>query len=97
MSYLRTWGILALLAAAFIFLQYRLWFEAGGVRDLMQLRQTLAAQEAINQRLQKANDDLLFQVKRLQHSDDAIESRARNELGMIKKDETFYQVVKKSP
>lgn len=93
----RTWGLLTVLTVGLVFLQYRLWFEAGGIRDLMQLKRTLVAQEKVNDKLKKGNDELLFQVQRLQHSDDSIESRARNELGMIKKDETFYQVVKKSP
>jgi cell division protein FtsB len=93
----RTIGLFALLAAGFLFLQYRLWFEPGGVRDFLQLKQTLAKQTQVNERLKKGNDELLFQVQRLQHSNDSIESRARNELGMIKKDETFYQVVKRSP
>lgn len=93
----RTWCLLAALTAGLIFLQYRLWFESGGIRDLMKLKQTLAEQQGVSDKLKKGNDELLFQVQRLQHSNDSIESRARNELGMIKKDETFYQVVRKSP
>jgi cell division protein FtsB len=84
----------AVLFAVLFFLQYRLWFEADGVRDMLQLKKSLAAQAQENEKLKKLNDDLLFQVQRLQNSKDAAESRARNELGMIKKDETFYQIVK---
>jgi cell division protein FtsB len=84
---------IVLLFALTIF-QYRLWFESGGVRDLLKLKKTLALQETENMKLQKRNNELMFQIDRLKHSQDAEEARARNELGMIKKGETFYQVVK---
>ncbi len=83
-----------LLLSVLIFLQYRLWFEQGGMKDLAQLKKNLVLQMKENENLKKRNDELLFQIERLQNSQDAAESRARNELGMIKKGETFYQVVK---
>lgn len=46
----------------------------------------------MTQAISLRNDQLLFQIKRLKQTD-AAEARARNELGMIKKDETFYQIV----
>ena len=84
---------LVLLGVLF-FLQYRLWFEAGGIRDMIRLRKELAIQTKETELLKKHNEELLFQVARLQNSKDAVESRARNELGMIKKGETFYQIIK---
>ena len=54
----------------------------------------LAEQAQQNERLKKDNDELIFQIQRIQSSQDAAESRARSELGMVKKGETFYQVVK---
>ncbi|RDI39845.1 septum formation initiator family protein [Aquicella lusitana] len=89
------WNILfATLTILLIFLQYRLWFESGGIRDMLRLRQTLASQTMENEKLKKRNEELLFQIQRLQNSKDATESRARNELGMIKKGEKFYQIIK---
>ena len=82
------------LVMALIFLQYRLWFESGGIRDMIKLRKALAKQTEENGVLKKNNEALLFQIQRLKESKDGTESRARNELGMIKKDETFYQIVK---
>ena len=82
------------LFGAFLFLQYHLWFESDGIKDMVILKQTLAQQASENDKLKKRNEALLFQIQRLQNSQDAPESRARNELGMIKKDETFYQIVK---
>ncbi|MBX3709790.1 MAG: septum formation initiator family protein [Gammaproteobacteria bacterium] len=81
------------LLGVLLLLQYHLWFESGGLRDMAKLKQTLARQTQENDRLKKHNEALLFQVQRLQNSQDAVEARARNELGMIKKDETFYQIV----
>jgi cell division protein FtsB len=77
-----------------IFLQYRLWFEADGIFDMLHLRKQLTHEQLQNEKLKKRNQTLLLQVQHLQQNQDAIESRARQELGMIKKDETFYQVVK---
>jgi len=78
-----------------LFLQYRLWFEQGGIRDLLHLKKELARQTAENDNIKKHNQALLLQIQRAQHSRDAAELRARNELGMVKKGETFYQVVSK--
>ncbi len=83
-----------ILIALLIFLQYRLWFESGGILDMMRLKKELARQEQENDKLKKRNDALLAQVTRLQKDKNAVESRARHELGMIKKGETFYQVLK---
>ncbi len=89
-SYLLFAGLLGML----IFLQYRLWFEAGGVQNFMQLKKHIALQTAENEKLKKRNEELVFQIERLRNSNDAVEARARNELGMVKKDETFYQIVR---
>jgi cell division protein FtsB len=96
MSGIRLNILAAALFAVLFFLQYRLWFESDGIRDMMQLKKNLSKQTDENEKLKKLNEDLMFQVQRLQNSKDAAESRARNELGMIKKDETFYQIVKGS-
>ncbi|OGT40188.1 MAG: hypothetical protein A3F12_08020 [Gammaproteobacteria bacterium RIFCSPHIGHO2_12_FULL_38_14] len=84
----------AVLVAVVIFLQYRLWFESGGILDYLHLKKQLSTQTSLNEQLRKRNEELLFQVKHLQNDQDATESRARHDLGMIKKDEVFYQIVK---
>ena len=83
-----------LLITLFLVLQYRLWFQHGGIFDMMQMRRQLATEAHQNEFLKKRNDKLLQQVEELQNNNEAVESRARGELGMIKKGETFYQVVK---
>lgn len=94
MSKMRLSLLGAILIGAFTLLQYHLWFESGGIKDMMRLKELLAQQAIENDKLKKRNEELLFQIRRFQYSKDAAESRARNELGMIKKGETFYQVVK---
>jgi cell division protein FtsB len=76
------------------FLQYKLWFEAGGIIDMLRMKKQLALQVAQDEKLKKRNEHLVQQIQYLQANKDAVESRARGELGMIKKDETFYQVIK---
>ena len=94
MSSLRFNLVTIFLVAVLLFLQYRLWFEAGGIRDMIRMKKEIGKQMEENAVLKKNNEALLFQIQRLKKSEDGTESRARNELGMIKKDETFYQVVK---
>lgn len=86
--------LIGLIIAALLMLQYRLWFQADGMREMLVMKKNLRAQVKLNEQLKLQNETLLFQIKRLQSSQDAAESRARNELGMIKKGETFYQVVR---
>ncbi|MBV8801507.1 MAG: septum formation initiator family protein [Gammaproteobacteria bacterium] len=81
------------LLIVFLFLQHRLWFAAGGISDMIHLKKQLAHETLINTELKKRNEILKHQVLYLQKNQSTIESRARQELGMIKKDETFYQVV----
>jgi cell division protein FtsB len=74
-------------------LQYQLWFGSGSLIKVWQLRRAIAAQQAENQSLQDRNDALEAEVRDLKQGTEAIEERARTELGMIKDGETFYQVV----
>lgn len=77
-----------------IFFQYCLWFNPGGIQDWRRIKRQLTFQIEENQALKKRNSQLLFQVERLNASHEAVESRARSELGMVKKGETFYQIIK---
>lgn len=83
-----------LLMVFIIIIQYRLWFDTGGILAMNQLKKQLAKQTIENDQLKQKNEELIVQIQHFQINQDAIESRARQELGMIKKGETFYQVVK---
>jgi cell division protein FtsB len=76
-----------------LLLQYPLWFGSGGVFAVWQLKREIGAQQAENARLRERNDVLDAEVKDLKQGSAAIEERARTELGMVKKGETFYQVI----
>jgi cell division protein FtsB len=87
-------GMLIVLVVLFIFLQYRFWFGEGSMRTVIQLRQQVATQQAENAKLTERNNVLAAEVQDLQSGHQAVEESARHDLGMIKKGETFYQVVK---
>jgi len=85
--------LIAILILLLLILQYRLWFGDGNMREVWQLETTIETQKAENQKLRDRNLALEAEVKDLKQGLEAIEERARNELGMVKKDETFYQVI----
>lgn len=85
------------LSALLIALQYPLWFGNGGVLAVWELKREIAAQREENARLTERNQALAAEVIDLKEGLAAIEERARIELGMIKKGETFYQVIDDVP
>ena len=85
------------LAALVLALQYPLWFGQGGWLRAWELDRQLAQQRAGNARLKARNDALEADVVDLKEGVEAIEERARTELGMIRRDETFYQLVTTPP
>ena len=85
------------LAVAIVLLQYRIWFSEDGVRQVTRLRQAVAAQNTENGQLAERNRQLAAEVRDLKTGLDALEERARSDLGMIARNETFYQVVPASP
>lgn len=86
---------LALTLAAFILLlQYPLWLGKGSWFRVWELDRQLQSQKAENARLQERNSVLDAEVRDLKQGFEAIEERARYELGMIKQDEVFFQIVR---
>ncbi len=85
--------IIAILAVLFISLQYKLWAGEGSVANAWHLGQKIAMQTEKNSLLARRNQMLEAEVKDLKKGMKAVEERARIELGMIKKGETFYQVI----
>jgi len=78
-------------------LQYQLWFGVGSVPAAMRLKSQAEAQAAENAGLAKRNAALQAEVADLKQGQAAIEERARTELGMVKKGESFYQIVQAPP
>ena len=82
-----------ILTLLFLILQYKLWFGDRGLHDAHLLDTAVQEQQQENLKLKQRNDQLSAEVKDLKEGKEAIEERARSELGMVKKGETFYQVV----
>lgn len=82
-----------ILAALIIALQYPLWLGKGSWLKVWETDQLLKKQQTENERLKQRNAYLDAEVKDLKTGYEAIEERARNELGMVKQDEVFFQVM----
>ena len=81
------------LGALIVLIQYPLWLGKGGWLRAWELERQLATQESANAGLQARNGALDAEVRDLKQGLEAIEERARYELGMIKSGEVFFQVV----
>ena len=88
--------LLAALILILIGLQYKLWFGDGSLSEVVQLSRELEIQKKRLRELEERNRILEAQVLDLQNGLDAFEEKARNDLGMIKKGETFIQLIPKT-
>jgi len=82
-----------LLVVLLVLLQYRLWVGDGSFAEVWNLYQQVEMQREENQQLRERNQALEAEVQDLKQGLGAIEERAREELGMIKEGETFYQII----
>jgi cell division protein FtsB len=73
--------------------QYHLWFGRGSYETLQALQNSIKQQQRENTALKARNETLAAEVEDLKQGLDAIEERARKELGMIKPGEVFYEIV----
>jgi len=78
----------------FLILQFQLWLSKEGFFYVVQMKHKIQLQKLGNGKLKKQNDQLKSEVKELKQNEQGVEAHARNDLGMIKKGEVFYQVVK---
>lgn len=85
--------VLVILVALLALLQVRLWVSDDGYRAAWRLAEQLDSQQQENELLRERNRALEADVDDLKTGLDAVEEIARNELGMIRSDETLYQVV----
>lgn len=85
--------LVVLLVTLLVWFQYRLWVGDGSLAEVWQLRREIASQSAENERLRERNRVLEAEVRDLKRGFKAIEERARSELGMIRENETFYQII----
>ena len=87
----------AALAVAVVLLQYRVWLSDDGIREVERLKGAVGTQRTQNDQLAERNRQLAAEVRDLKTGMDALEERARSDLGMITRNETFYQVVPTRP
>ncbi len=90
-------AVTLILAVLLLLLQYPLWLGKGGWLKVWDTNQQLQAQQQINQQTRVRNDLLDAEVRDLKQGTEAVEERARSELGMIKQGEVFYQIVDAVP
>jgi len=82
-----------ILSFLIVLIQYPLWFGDGSWTKVWKMEQDLTAERKANLAAKNRNAILAAEVKDLKQGLDAIEERARSELGMIKQDEVFFQIV----
>ncbi|AKJ41602.1 cell division protein FtsB [Pragia fontium] len=86
-----------LLIVLFGWLQYSLWLGKNGVHDYIRVKDDVAVQQDNNAKLKSRNERLFAEISDLKGGQEAIEERARNELGMIKPGESFYRIIPEQP
>ena len=85
--------VILILVTLLILLQYRLWYGRGNLGEVQRFEQIKQERIEENQRLRERNQSLAAEVLDLKQGLEAIEEKARSEMGMIKNDETFYQII----
>lgn len=85
--------LVIILVILLLLLQYRLWIGDGSLLEVHRLQSQVEEQQQKNEKLRERNRTLEADVKDLKKGIKAIEERARSELGMIHKDETFFQAI----
>ncbi len=85
--------LIAILTVLLILLQIKLWTGNGSIPKVWELKSALEIKQQEKRRLSERNQVLEAEVRDLKSGLEAVEERARLELGMIKRGETFYQVI----
>ncbi|BBI99236.1 cell division protein FtsB [Ferrigenium kumadai] len=90
-------AVTLILAALLLLLQYPLWLGKGSWLKVWDLNRQVEEQRQTNQQTQARNALLDAEVRDLKQGTEAVEERARSELGMVKRDEVFFQFIGKQP
>ena len=87
------WAVIVVLLACFVLLQRELWFGQGGLLHGWHLEAKVRQQQQQNAALKNSNAQHMQEVKNLKSGTAAVEEHARADLGLVRKGETFYQIV----
>jgi cell division protein FtsB len=85
--------LLSIIIMLVILLQYRLWYGDGGIEEIKALQLQLDDLKEQVEEKKERNEALYAEVEDLRKGQEALEERARDELGMIREGETFFQVL----
>lgn len=86
------WLLTAILLGLLVFLQFRLWIGEGSIAHIRELKSKISKQQIENSQLRNRNQALAAEIEALKKGN-SIEDRARRDMGMIRKDETFVLIV----
>lgn len=86
--------LLVILIIILAILNYRLWFAGDGLVNVFHFKKSISIQRAENDAIVRHNAAIASEIDSLKKGGIAIENRARSDLGMVKKGEVFYQVLK---
>jgi cell division protein FtsB len=86
-----------ILGALILLIQVPLWLGKGGWLTAWRLESKLETERARNRQLEDRNAALTAEVRDLKQGSEAIEERARSELGMVRRDEVFFQIEERKP
>lgn len=85
--------LIAIIILLIIHLQYRIWVGDGSVSQIKEYQARLEAVKEKAKEKKERNEALYAEIEDLRKGQEAVEERARDELGMIKENETFFQVI----
>ena len=88
-------SVITILLASLVVLQYQLWLGDRGLPEVHRLKAEVEWRVEDNARLEARNRRLAAEVHDLKEGLEAVEERARTDLGMIGRDETYYQIVER--
>lgn len=86
-------ALVAILIILFVYLQYKLWILDGNIKEMWTLEERIEMLVEENGALQTRNNALQAEVENLKTGKDVVEEKARRDLGLVGKDETFFQIV----
>ena len=86
-------AVTLILAVLLLLLQYPLWLGKGGWLKVWDINRQVESQQLVNQQTQTRNTLLDVEVRDLKQGTEAIEEHVRSELGMIRRDEMFFQII----
>lgn len=89
-------ALIAVLLVLLVVLQSRLWFAPNGLRAVWDLEDEMSARAETNRQLEERNRSLEAEVEDLKSGLEAVEERARSEMGMIRQGEVFYQTIERA-